>query len=90
MAGNVRPHVNQVVTLTGLDSFIPCFASLEEAQPRRAMARNPRSGAGGRPRAKPGSVRDLRFRMAADKLGLDLVWRGCDIDPEYAEQTGQG
>jgi len=28
--------------------------------------------------------------MAADKLGLDLVWRGCDIDPEYAEQTGQG
>ena len=28
--------------------------------------------------------------VAAEKLGLDLVWRGCDIDPEYAEQTGQG
>jgi DNA modification methylase len=28
--------------------------------------------------------------LAAEKLGLDLVWRGCDIDLEYAEQTGQG
>jgi adenine-specific DNA-methyltransferase len=24
-------------------------------------------------------------RVAAEKLGLDLVWRGCDIDPQYAE-----
>ena len=29
-------------------------------------------------------------RVAAERLGLDLVWRGCDIDPEYAEQTGRG
>lgn len=28
-------------------------------------------------------------RVAADQLGLELVWRGCDIDPEYAEQTGR-
>jgi adenine-specific DNA-methyltransferase len=24
-------------------------------------------------------------RVAAEKLGLDLVWRGCDIDPQFAE-----
>ena len=29
-------------------------------------------------------------RVAAEKLSLDLVWRGCDIDPEYAEQAGRG
>jgi site-specific DNA-methyltransferase (adenine-specific) len=29
-------------------------------------------------------------RTAAYNLGLDLVWRGCDIDPEYAEQAGRG
>ena len=27
-------------------------------------------------------------REAAEKLGLDLVWRGCDIDPQFAEVTG--
>lgn len=26
-------------------------------------------------------------RVAADKLGLDLVWRGADIDPQYAETS---
>lgn len=26
-------------------------------------------------------------RVAAEKLGLDLVWRGCDIDPQFAETT---
>jgi hypothetical protein len=26
-------------------------------------------------------------RVAAEKLGLDLVWRGCDIDPQFAEAT---
>jgi DNA modification methylase len=26
-------------------------------------------------------------RVAAEKLGLDLVWRGADIDPQYAETT---
>jgi DNA modification methylase len=25
-------------------------------------------------------------RVAAEKLGLDLVWRGCDIDPAFAEE----
>ncbi len=24
-------------------------------------------------------------RVAAEKLGLDLVWKGCDIDPQFAE-----
>ena len=24
-------------------------------------------------------------RTAAEKLGLDLAWRGCDVDPAYAE-----
>jgi DNA modification methylase len=24
-------------------------------------------------------------RVAAEKLGLDLVWQGCDIDPQFAE-----
>ena len=24
-------------------------------------------------------------RVAAEKLGLDLAWRGCDIDSAYAE-----
>jgi DNA modification methylase len=24
-------------------------------------------------------------RVAAEKLGLDLIWRGCDIDPQFAE-----
>ena len=24
-------------------------------------------------------------RVAAEKLGLDLVWAGCDIDPQFAE-----
>jgi DNA modification methylase len=24
-------------------------------------------------------------RVATEKLGLDLVWRGCDIDPQFAE-----
>ena len=24
-------------------------------------------------------------RVAAENLKLDLVWRGCDIDPVYAE-----
>lgn len=24
-------------------------------------------------------------RVAAEKLGLDLVWKGCDIDPAFAE-----
>ena len=27
-------------------------------------------------------------REAAEKLGLDLVWCGCDIDPQFAE-TGR-
>jgi adenine-specific DNA-methyltransferase len=26
-------------------------------------------------------------RVAAEKLGLDLAWRGCDIDPQFAETT---
>ena len=26
-------------------------------------------------------------RVAAEKLGLDLVWKGCDIDPQFAETT---
>ena len=26
-------------------------------------------------------------RVAAEKLGLDLVWKGADIDPQYAETT---
>ena len=25
--------------------------------------------------------------VAAEKLGLDLVWRGCDIDPQFAGTT---
>ena len=27
-------------------------------------------------------------RTAAEKLGLDLAWRGCDVDPQFAE-TGR-
>ena len=34
------------------------------------------------PFAGSGSSRD-----AVAKLGLDLVWRGCDIDPQFAEVT---
>ena len=26
-------------------------------------------------------------RVAAEKLGLDLDWEGCDIDPQFAEPT---
>jgi DNA modification methylase len=26
-------------------------------------------------------------RVAAEKLGLDLAWKGCDIDPAFAETT---
>jgi hypothetical protein len=29
-------------------------------------------------------------RTAAENLKLDIDWRGCDIDPEYAEQAGRG
>ena len=29
-------------------------------------------------------------RVAAEKLGLDLVWKGCDIDPCFAETAGPG
>jgi site-specific DNA-methyltransferase (adenine-specific) len=28
-------------------------------------------------------------RVAAGKLGLDLVWRGCDIDAAYTETGGE-
>jgi hypothetical protein len=26
--------------------------------------------------------------VAAEKLNLDLVWRGCDIDPQFAGPEG--
>jgi site-specific DNA-methyltransferase (adenine-specific) len=26
-------------------------------------------------------------RVATEKLGLDLVWKGCDIDPQFAETS---
>jgi DNA modification methylase len=26
-------------------------------------------------------------RVAAEKLGLDLRWAGCDIDPQFAEPS---
>ena len=29
-------------------------------------------------------------RVAAGKLGLELDWRGCDIDPQFAETAGDG
>lgn len=25
-------------------------------------------------------------RVAAEKLGLDLIWKGCDVDPAFAEE----
>jgi len=24
-------------------------------------------------------------RVATEKLGLDLIWKGCDVDPQFAE-----
>ena len=72
------------------------------------MTGRPRNGCGARPGREPGcciparaiSLADNPFagsgssRTALRDPQLDLIWRGCDIDPAYADdfrsQPGSG
>lgn len=74
----------------------PCSPSATRTRCRPTHLTS-RSGCGAQATSSPCSKVGLRpprisrlattGRVAAEKLGPDLVWRGCDIDTQFAETT---